>query len=247
MRIFDKSKSGRLVLASMMAFGVATMFNISVGDAAKQVKPVVIGGAQIIYKTAQNTEGWVVLDRWNNNQPDTTFYYIHGVPGDDDYSLVLAYNGTHANFSLPAAFKKEEGISLVKDGDNLYVEYIDPADKKHLQASKRLWLGKFFKYDRRQGGQQPRGYFVSANELEDSDFIAAGLTSAVYYDGNLGEFLHKENIEPDEKSLKRTQAEKVGEEMAGTSAGESGSGTEVGSNYSVSHSTGVSNSNAGTH
>ncbi|MGN8833329.1 hypothetical protein ACTNDZ_12395 [Selenomonas montiformis] len=49
MRLFDKNKSGRLVLASMMAFGVVTMFNISVGDAAKQVKPVIVGSAQIIY------------------------------------------------------------------------------------------------------------------------------------------------------------------------------------------------------
>lgn len=247
MHIFDKSKTGRLVLASMMAFGVATMFNISVSDAAQQVKPVVVGGSLIIYRTAQNSEGWVVLDRWNNNQPDTTYYHIHGVPGDDDYSLVLSYNGTSANFAIPAAFEKEQGISLVKDGDNLYIEYKDPTDKKKLQAPKRLWLGKFFKYDRRQGGQQPRGYFVSANNLEDSDFKAAGLTSVVYYDGALGEYLHKETIEPDEKSLKKTQAEKVSDEMAGTSAGKSGWGTEVSSNYSVSHSTGVSNSKAGTH
>ena len=239
MRIFDKRKSGRLVLASMMAFGVATMLNISVGDAAKQVKPDVIAVAPIIDRTPQNIEGWVVLDRWNNNQPDTSYYHIHGVPGDNDYSVALSYNGTYAMFSIPPTFEKEEGISLVKDGDNLYIEYKDPADKKQLQAPKRLWLGKFFKYDRRQGGQQPRGYFVSANELEDRDFTEAGMDAVVYYDGILGEYLHKETIESEEKSPEKIQPEKVSEEMGGTSVSTSTDAT-VSETENNSHATGHS-------
>lgn len=228
MKFFDKSKSGRLVLASMMAFGVATMFNISVGDAAKQVKPVVIGFSPIIYKTAQNSEGWVVLDRRNSNQPDTTYYYVRGVPGDDDYSLVLSYNGTTANFGLPYAFSKEKGISLVKDGDNLYIQYQDPDVKKDLQTPQRLWLGKFFKYDRRQGGQQPRGYFVSAANLEDSDAQAAGVKMGTYSAGSASyaTYLHnRRNLPIDNNYPDSVVAEMSTETSSGTTNDDSHSDT----------------------
>ena len=128
---------------------------------------------------------------------------------------------------------------MVKDGDNLYIEYKDPADKKQLQAPKRLWLGKFFKYDRRQGGQQPRGYFVSANELEDRDFTEAGMDAVVYYDGILGEYLHKETIESEEKSPEKIQPEKVSEKMGGTSVSTS-TDANVSENENNSHAAGHS-------
>lgn len=180
MTFSKNSKITKLIMASLVAFGATGMFGGAYSEAATPV-PVVLGSADVLNSNAQNAEGWVNLDRWNDNQPDTVYYHIHGVPGDYDYSIRLSMNGTYIDFAIPEEFGDATNISLVRDGDNMYLNMPVFEDGRELQPV-RMWCGKFTQYDRRQGGIQPRGYFVSANMLDDKDWRDANALVDVYED-----------------------------------------------------------------